>query len=231
MGFAVAKIAKTVPFYSLGFPSNNIERQKQDWGVGGAWPNGVIKVCLPSALDAEYKTDVRKTMKRWEQCVKERCGSQVITFVEQSEMADGVVEIVSNSSNADIGYLPGRRQRAGVDMGRKRLFSLPHELGHCIGLAHEHERSDAPKSVRDYLLAKPNGTLLAKNSEARYLDHGTAFDAMSIMLYADEAAKIGAKEAFANTKRGGFDITGESVKAQSWHPSPGDIEMVRILYS
>jgi predicted Zn-dependent protease len=243
MGFGIDKEPRRgVAFYSIDFRTNAVVVDaSRSTEVGGRWPNGVIPYYVPSTLDGNFVKDVRNTMARWEECIRVYAGRVLVKFVEVDANASSsvgatgsaAVKIVDNDSRADIGYLQGRAQKAGVDIKKdvKLLTSLPHELGHCIGLAHEHERADAAAEVKSYVQTKVGGDALAANSNAKYVTLGTAFDQFSIMMYPTEALKILNETDAANGRRGGCVISKKQIADMNWCPSQGDLEYIRLLYS
>lgn len=259
MGFGIDRQPRRgVAFYSLDFVNNTpIVDTKRTSDVGGRWPNGVIQYFIPAGLDGNYATKVRLTMLRWESCIRAYAGTPLVKFVEchhsspaaasaassaaaaaaaaSTATAPGssIVRIVDNDSRADVGYLPSRDQKAGVDIKSKStlITALPHELGHCIGLAHEHERSDAADGVKQYVQDKIGGNAIAANSNVKYVTLGTPFDRLSIMMYSAEALTILTPKEAANGPSGGCVISEGQINDQSWSPSQGDLEYIRRLYS
>lgn len=220
MGFGIMDNPRSVSVPSV---LGSIEK-----AVGGRWPNGVVKVHLSADLAGNFRETAKITMERWQQCVFEYWGQPLIRFVQMAQPGNGIVTLNAKSSQADIGYRDEPR-KCGVDMGKEgSLGSLPHEIGHTLGLAHEHERPDTPRNVAETLDAIQRDFLLPGSKEM-YVTHGTAFDGKSIMMYAAQAAALGAGA--VNGRTGGCVISPEKAKSGDWNPSLGDLDMIGLIYA
>jgi hypothetical protein len=105
-----------------------------------AWPGGIIPYRFASANEGQ-RTIVLSAMSEWE------CGTS-IRFVE---CADSSVEILTigfydaaEKNRATIGF--ARNAHVRFSAGALRLTVL-HELGHVIGLQHEHQRADRDEHI------------------------------------------------------------------------------------
>src|SRR5262249_42329995 len=231
MGFGSNKVAKSFTMkYSLG----TFETTKTEM-AGGAWPNGAIKYVLKSN-NQEYNTLVRLTMDRWEACVKAKFGKQLIAFVEvQNPSAlKGIVQVhdTQSSGYGDVGHVSTEELNCKVGTEHTSIIWLPHELGHVIGLAHEHQRPDMPKKVRDKVAGHGVGQMLLDKAQQAYSTHGTEIDWALIMFYSYYAViQVGSEDKLKNTEDGGCLITKAQIQGKSWHPSKGDLEIIGKLYA
>lgn len=223
MGLAIDKNIRHIS-YKLNFNGFSLDRNED---VGGVWPNGVVKYYIPSNLDAGYVTAVKKAMSRWELCIYREFRFAAIKFLQVGAAAQGVITIKDNNSSATVGYTNKTDQYCGVDWkgNRDAIASLPHEIGHTLGLAHEHMRPDAPLAVKNTLDSLQQQT--RSQTMARFMSHGSAFDGKSIMMYDNQARALGVQE---NTNEGGCKITANQVNNSSWYPSAGDLDMLSYLY-
>ena len=98
------------------------------------WPNATIAYKIDPKLKSRLK--VEKAMKAWS-------SQSPITFVKQSSEAHYVVFKASkrNVCLSQIGMIGGRQEiLLGKNCGYTNIL---HEMGHLIGLQHEHNRPDA----------------------------------------------------------------------------------------
>ncbi|WP_444930082.1 M12 family metallopeptidase [Microbulbifer sp. SSSA002] len=195
--------------------------------VGGVWPNGVVRYYIPPNLDAAYVNAVKRAMSHWEICIYRKFRFAAVKFLPVGMAGRGVVTIMDDRSSATVGFTNDTKQYCGVNWrsDRAAIASLPHEIGHTLGLAHEHMRSDAPLAVQNTLDSLQHQTRVQTLS--RFLTHGSAFDGKSIMMYDDQAKALGILK---NTPGGGCKISPNQVNSSSWNPSEGDLDMLSYLY-
>lgn len=129
-----------------------------------------------------------------------------------------------NNSSSNLGMIGGRqsiRLNSNADEG-----TVAHEIGHALGLIHEHSRMD-----RDMYI-----TVHYENIWPRFHDQfdipksgrATAeFDFESIMLYANFLPKATKDDSKPAISRKGEEST---YNARRGIPSNGDVEMIEILY-
>jgi hypothetical protein len=225
----------------------------------GRWAKGLINYRWGSISDT-HKAAVKEAMKTW----TSSAGNEV-KFSELSETCwnnfqlglgvIGVVKIYDTDmeplGRSHVGYLSGNRasleiQRnlSGENLSRTAL----HELGHCIGLYHEHQRHDRDKWITvtntgsDYAII-PQGVWGWKLEWTRvrigwwtisipYPVYGShlnsmvfgTFDFDSIMLYSGDDIKVKKVPAGNATLK-----VGEPVPINT-KLSPSDIATVKMIY-
>ncbi|WP_444896421.1 M12 family metallopeptidase [Microbulbifer sp. ANSA003] len=223
MGLAIDKNIRKIS-YKIDFGGFSLDRNEE---VGGVWPNGVVKYYVPSNLDSGYVNSVKKAMSHWEICIYRKFRFAAIKFLQVGAAGRGVVTIKDDRSSATVGFTNKTDQYCGVDWktNRAAIASLPHEIGHTLGLAHEHMRADAPLSVKNTLDSLQQQTRV--QTLTRFLTHNSAFDGNSIMMYDDQARALGIVK---NTREGGCKISANQVNSSTWNPSAGDLDMLSYLY-
>jgi hypothetical protein len=225
------------------------------------WPNRQIPYeCTAEMLKDEYKS-LRKLIKacmdRWEHFINEdklyvefvlRTNEE--KYVQISPTGDG------STSSGEIGAPADKSVsrftiRTNSNDGFDHRSSIPHELGHILGLAHEHQRSRPlkgqkspsgdevetgdPTKARLYYLgnALRSKEQMFADWDQRYVPVGD-YDLQSIMHY----PSAGGWQWNYSLYEGKRDVaiaalnypSVEEVIAGTWAPSIGDIAAIRELY-
>lgn len=152
------------------------------------WPDGYIKYFIRSGFTYRQMQDIRQAISGWEQ----KTNAVVFEEVYNETESALVFKPVDKGCSATIGYGNGKQEvklSAGCD-----LISYKHELGHVLGLIHEHQRTKRdrflvfPKATYDFI-ANDFPDLLSPAIDAlrplnpSYVDN-FEFDFNSIMIYA-----------------------------------------------
>lgn len=112
---------------------------------GRIWPNGLVPYRLNSSLSENTKDRVREAVEHWN-------SFQAITMVERTTSNASAypdfIDFVNDSRCASwIGYQGGGAQ--SIYTGDKcSAGTMIHEIGHALGLLHEHTRSDRDQYVK-----------------------------------------------------------------------------------
>lgn len=236
------------------------------------WPNRQIPyVFSKDMLDDKYK-DYRELllacMARWEEYINE--GRLYVRFVPRTE-EQKYVEISptadGSTSSGEIGMPTAGNVskftlRTYVDKkkGRDDRNSIPHELGHVLGLVHEQQRArptfdagtnaflagtgdeaqtDNAAQARLYYLGNPLAVSVAENKKkmfdtwsAAYVTVG-AYDVQSLMHYPEAINWQWNYAPYRNLATAVAALNYPSVDqvlAGTWEPSIGDLYAVRDLY-
>jgi hypothetical protein len=121
--------------------------------------------------------------------------------------------------------------------------SIPHELGHCLGLGHEHLRNDPADLATWQQMDDPHlypvdqWALIAQQDHKQNYNHVGTFDIWSLMQYPSATGWKWSREAWNQEQNRGQVLaatnypTLQEVKANLWQPSPGDIAALQELYT
>lgn len=235
------------------------------------WPGGIIPYKFLTdpklksrCVSASQQTLMRECMRTWERHVNGAANETLIQFQE----VNGTPKVFYEIEKADLANgqtSAGSVALMQVDKGRIRfsirfdrdIGSIPHELAHCIGLAHENERNapskfltlpkDPPRLV--YQTTDPNEKkdFLSEWSRyernaSKYVEVG-AYDTKSLTHYPrgngrkwnvdryNVDVRLPNGTVLRNNERELLNHPSEQqVKEQRWRPSEGDIAAVLALY-
>lgn len=159
------------------------------------WNNAVMPFALDSALTSDQRTKIRAAMDHWERRTVARfteksvCNlfENCVTFVFSSE---------SGKCNSHVGKLviAGVPARQDINLGTQcTQGNITHEIGHALGLWHEHTRSDRDLYIQvipDNFSSAPEASTcpdnFTKDSDSNKNIHG--YDFGSIMHYGQKSS-------------------------------------------
>ena len=151
------------------------------------WKDGRIPYCYADSFTVAEKMLIEDAMSDWEH-------SNVIKFYEES-CDSGVVHIVKGNSNFSSF---GSQSLSIITLYNINYRAVAHELGHTIGLMHEHQRPDRD----DYIYIHYENVLSNKvdqfyklNKSYFYYDYKKyTYDYKSIMHYYSRAFSANGQE-------------------------------------
>lgn len=222
------------------------------------WPNGIIPYNFDWSLlpgkseNSEFVRCIESCMDKWESSVNPE-GSFYIRFVRVKgdnvkiiqPVTDGDGGAGENGYEADL----SKRQKMRINISRNKWDCIPHELGHVLGLAHEHERNPqlsvakqsystgvTPRLCVDMSASGADIRWMAvQRAQAKYEAFG-GYDVESIMHYPKVSCwdwSCEGENLVSALKRLGLHLNrpgAEQVVRGQWAPSAGDIATLRDLY-
>jgi hypothetical protein len=110
----------------------------------GLWPGGTIPIEIDPALASEQAAMVGQAAAEWNS-VSAQTGVRIVGRTDEADFVFVTAESTEVFSSSSLGRQGGRQDlylSGGAD-----LRNTIHELGHAIGLDHEHQRGDRGETV------------------------------------------------------------------------------------
>lgn len=176
---------------------------------GKTWPSGIIPVDVPS----DMKSTVDAAIEIWE-------SSTPLRFPRVSHETDYISFVWSSRNGSSVGRKTGTQVLELEE--EASLRTVIHEIGHAVGLYHEHSRPDKDQYIEVHEGNLKVGAIVNFTQPSTSAVHGP-YDYSSVMHY--DAFAFTANEQPTITTRNGASIGHLS------ELSAGDVQACRTLYS
>lgn len=210
------------PSLSPGSGTLGLGGPKSSAGKHLIWPNGRVPYKIASSVNSTTKSRLLSAMKEWNTKTKDR-----VRFVT-AKSTDSAYVLVSEGSPrvSFVGWRSGKVSNLYL-RDSEYITVIRHELGHVLGLEHEHRRKDRANFI------KVVSSNIVNNSNCQYQFALCSncpllgkYDVKSVMHYRStrdlSSCRVGGKAVLLN-KDG-------SLINHEWLISTGDIAAIAELY-
>lgn len=180
-----------------------------------------------SSIGESLKSHIKHAMEMWSSrtCIK---------FIPRKEEKDYVyfTSHGGGCSSNHVGH-SGVKQTINLESpGCTRPGTIAHELGHNLGLWHEHTRPDRDKYIRVNLDNVIPGDLInfRRRTSEEVDSQGLEYDYGSIMHYRSSAFSVNGKPTIEIINKDAFHDEGSPNMGQREHLSERDIAVMNRLY-
>jgi hypothetical protein len=183
--------------------------------LGDRWPSNIVYYTVGAGLSGDAR--ITNAIKTWEDNTE-------INFVLRTTQTNYVTFRVGEGCSSSIGMIGGQQfitMASGCSAGNIR-----HEIGHAIGLFHEHTRADRGSFVtihwNEIEAGKEHNFNIYNDAGNVNFDQGT-MDFGSIMLYDSYAFAKGSNPTITR-------LNGSTFTSQRDHLSTSDLATINIMY-
>lgn len=149
------------------------------------WPDGIVRYKIHSSMEEYHIDHLMLAMRTWEDAT-----DGAIVFIESNDDDAVVIQLDDNQSYATIGRNTESPNYIKLTDGDTNFqATIQHELGHTLGLEHEHKRPDRDQYVVVYMALIPKAQRDDYKKKKPYFYHylDYPYDYGSIMHYPDHA--------------------------------------------
>ncbi|WP_109851698.1 M12 family metallopeptidase [Aquimarina sp. AU58] len=185
------------------------------YGVRG-WTNGVIPIQFTPGVPSQNRNSIIQAAGVW----ANRLGVRFV-YYNPSQHRNYIRVIANGADYSRLGMYGGAQDLSTND---PYVSVAIHELGHALGLAHEHQRSDRNNHIIAYV-NNPNISIQGTQNL-------TSFDWASIMLYPSKSIGGGRYDMVRRSDNRPFTNAIEYGRRNgtSYGPSNSDIQALRQFY-
>lgn len=187
------------------------------FSVADSWPGGIVPYQFAGDITAQNQTRFEKACRVWE-------GVADVRFVPRTNETNFVHVINGDGNYSYVGMIGGSQDLSMTDWGYK--FVICHELGHALGMIHEHQRPDRDTYITvhfDQVISGDESNFTrVKNAILR-----TDYDFDSVMHYDRFAFAKGSDPTM--TPNAGYEAF-LNLMGQTTHLSAGDQQSMAKTY-
>ena len=141
--------------------------------TGNRWPGGVLYYQFDSAVTSTHRTAWRNAAAAWSAVAS-------VSFTESTGNGNYVRVQNSSGNSSYIGMIGGSQSMNIADWGYR--YVIAHEIGHALGLIHEHERSNRDNYINILYANIQSGMESNFDLESGSVSYGV-YDFDSVMHY------------------------------------------------
>jgi hypothetical protein len=186
------------------------------------WDNGIIPYIFCTNITESERTTIRSVMDEWEKDTN----IKFVPFKSQDNCL-AIIEVDSQCSRSTFGCNSEIDNYVKISAYNFKKYVVAHELGHAIGLKHEHQRKD-----RDMYIKINYENIIDGYSQEFAIEDNPFYDTM-ILDYDSESIMHYPPHMFSNGEGLSFESLMDGVETKTlggFNISALDREKVNLIY-